>query len=48
MKNRDKIYLNICLDDLSYNELMELFKAVREEINRRQNETPVFVKDTKQ
>lgn len=45
MKNGDKMYLNICLGNLSYNELMELFKAVREEINRRENETPVFVKD---
>jgi hypothetical protein len=45
MKNGDKMYLNICLDGLSYNELMELFKAVREEIKRRENETPIFVKD---
>lgn len=45
MKNGDKIYFNIVLDSLPYNELMDLFKAVRDEIRKRENETPVSIKE---
>lgn len=45
MKNGDKIHFNIAFSALVYNELIELFKAVREEIRKRENETPAFVKD---
>lgn len=45
MKNGDKIYFNIVLDCLPYNELMELFRAVREEIRKRENETPIYLQE---
>lgn len=45
MKNGDKIYFNIAFSALGYNELMELFKAVREEIRKRENETSVSIKE---
>ncbi len=45
MKNGDKIHFNIAFSALGYNELIELFKAVREEIKRRELEVPASIQE---
>lgn len=49
MSAKDKAFLNaqgqIDVTAMTYNELMELYKAVRDELYRRNNETPKLLID---
>lgn len=44
-ENVDNLYYIAGLSQLSYNSLLELYKAVREEISRREQEIPIVYKN---
>lgn len=44
-ENVDNLYYIAGLSKLTYNSLLELYKAVREEIRRREQEVPIVYKN---